>query len=101
MEQKEQAGTAVAVVAAGELMLLKPAVSDRTDTTAAPILEAGSIKSALAAVELVKLAQPELLAARQVKAEMDWPAASAAFQPTMLEAAGATGQSMGARAMAV
>ena len=70
MEQKEQAEMAVAVVAAGELMLLKQAGPDRTATMAARMLGAESTKSALAAVGRVKLVKPELLAARQVTVEM-------------------------------
>ena len=76
MDQKEQAGTAVAVVAAGAVMLLKQAGPDRMATTAALILEAEAPKSVLAAVGQVKLVQLELLAARQVKVEMAQPVAS-------------------------
>jgi len=101
MDQREQAGTAVAVAAAGEMMLLKQAGPDRTAAMAARMLEAESIKSALAAVGRVKLAEPELLAARQVKAEMDSPAVSVALQPTMLEGAAVLSQSMEAMEMVV
>jgi hypothetical protein len=80
MDQKEQAGTAVAVVAAEEWMLLKQAGLDRTATTAARMLEAESTKAVLAAVGQVKLAKPELLAARQVRAAMVYPVASAVPQ---------------------
>jgi hypothetical protein len=95
MDQKEQAETAVAVVAAGELILLKQAVVGirrpllpRKATMAAPIREAEATKAVLAAVEQVKLAQLGLLAARQAKAEMVYPAASAVpQQPTVVVAA--------------
>jgi hypothetical protein len=62
MDQKEPAGTAVAVVAAVELMLLKRAGPDHTATTAARMLEAKATKVVLAAAEQVKLAQLGLLA---------------------------------------
>jgi hypothetical protein len=58
------------------------------------MLDTGSIKSVLAAVGQAKLAEPELLAARQVKAGMDSPAVSVALQPTMLEGAVVLSQSM-------
>jgi len=80
MDHKEQAETAVAVAAAGEMMLLKQAGPDRTAAMAARMLEAESIKSVLAAVEQVKLAQLELLAARQARAEMVYPVALAVPQ---------------------
>ena len=82
MEQKEQAEMVVPAVAAGAWMLLKLAgmairhpLHRRKVTMAAPIREAGSVKVVLAAVEQVKLAQLELLATRQVKAEMVYPVA--------------------------
>ena len=87
MDHKEQAETAVAVAAAEELMLLKQAVVvtlhpllPRKATMAAPMLEAWAIKAVLAAVEQVKLAQLELLAARQARAEMVYPVALAVPQ---------------------
>jgi hypothetical protein len=68
------------VVAAEELMLLKQAGPDRTATMAARTLGAESTKAVLAAVGQVKLAQLGLLAARQVKAAMVYPVASAVPQ---------------------
>ena len=81
MDQKEQAETVVAVVVAGAWMLLRLAELEaiglvRLAKTAARMLEAGSIRSALAAVGQVKLAQLGLLAARQVRAAMAQPVAS-------------------------
>jgi len=88
MEQKEQAEMAVAVVAAGELMLLKQAGPDRTATMAAPMLEAEATKAVLAAAEQVKLAQLGLLAARQVMAAMAQPVVSPGLpSPTVVVAA--------------
>jgi hypothetical protein len=82
MDRKEQAETAVAVVAGGEMMLLKPVepaihqpLPHHRATMAAPIREAGSVKVALAAVEQDRLAQLGLLATRQAKAEMVYPVA--------------------------
>ena len=87
MDHKEQAEMVAAVVAAGEMMLLKQAGLDHTVTTVARMLEAGPIRSALAAVGQVKLAQPELLAARQVKAAMVQPVVSQGLLSLMLAVA--------------
>ena len=64
------------MVAAGETRLLKQVGPDRTATTAALMLEVGALKSVLAAVGQAKLAQPGLMAARQVRAAMAQPVAS-------------------------
>jgi hypothetical protein len=54
---------------------------------AAAAREAGSLKSAVAAVEQELSAEPELPAARQEMAGLDNPAVLAALEPSMLEGA--------------
>ena len=65
------------------------------------VREPGQVKSAVAAVEQERLAQPALPAARREMAERDFPAASAAPKPIMPEGAVARRHKSGVQAMVV
>ena len=68
------------------VMVIRRPLLPRKVQMVALMLEAGPTKSAVEAVEQVKLAQPELLAARQEMAETELPAVlEMAVQFTMLE----------------